>query len=250
MSRRATLIVGWLFALAAMVLFARLGQWQLGRAVEKQAMLDAAARVLTTREVRTLASAHDADRIGQYDWAAGEGEFDRQAPLLLDNQQRNGRVGVRAYRIFLPNGAGPMLVDLGWLPLPASRELPEVPRPQGTLELRGLLTAPPSSGIKLGRGLMDTGDGWLLTRVDMDAITAETGLPVPLAPRVLRLDPAIPFGYERDLELLANTLPPDKHRGYAVQWFGLALTVLATALILTFRKRHRSSASSADPTHR
>ena len=97
---------------------------------------------------------------------------------------------------------------------------------------------------------MDSGDGWLLTRVDMDANSAETGLPVPLAPRVLRLDPAIPFGYERDLELLANTLPPDKHRGYAVQWFGLALTVLATALILTFRKRHRSSASSADPTHR
>ena len=54
---------------------------------------------------------------------------------------------------------------------------------------------------------------------------------------MLRLDPAMELGYERDLELLANTLPPDKHRGYAVQWFGLALAVLATALILTFRRR-------------
>jgi surfeit locus 1 family protein len=237
MSRRTTLVLGWLLAFAAMALFASLGQWQSRRAVEKQAMLDAAARVLTTRETRPLAAAHDPRRIDQYDWAAGTGEFDRRGPLLLDNQQRDGRVGVRAYRIFLPADAGPMLVDLGWLPLPASRELPPVPRPTGTLELRGLLAAPPSSGLELGRGLAQAGDSWLLTRVDMDAIAVATGLSVPLAPRVLRLDPAMELGYTRDLELLANTLPPDKHRGYAVQWFGLALAVLATALILTFRRR-------------
>jgi len=246
MSRRTTLVMGWLLALAAMALFASLGQWQLRRAVEKQAMLDAAARVLTTREVHPLAAARDVERIDRYDWAAGGGEFDRRAPLLLDNQQREGRVGVRAYRIFLPEGAGPMLVDLGWLPLPDSRELPAVPRPEGTLELRGLLAAPPSSGIKLGSGLVRTGDSWLLTRVDMDAIAAVTGLSVPLAPRVLRLDPAMELGYERDLELLANTLPPDKHRAYAVQWFGLALAVLATALILTFRRRRRPPPGSRE----
>ena len=57
-----------------------------------------------------------------------------------------------------------------------------------------------------------------------------------LAPRVLRLDPKLPIGYARDLEILPNTLPPQKHLGYAVQWFALALAVLFTALILTFRK--------------
>ena len=36
--------------------------------------------------------------------------------------------------------------------------------------------------------------------------------------------------------MLPNTLPPEKHRGYAVQWFALALAVLVTALVLTFRK--------------
>jgi cytochrome oxidase assembly protein ShyY1 len=57
-----------------------------------------------------------------------------------------------------------------------------------------------------------------------------------LAPRVLKLDPALPIGYARDLDVLPNTLPPARHLGYAVQWFGLALTVLVTALVLTFRK--------------
>ena len=64
-------------------------------------------------------------------------------------------------------------------------------------------------------------------------------LSVPLAPRVLRLDPALPLGYDRDLELLANTLPPEKHRGYALQWFALELAVFVTALILTFRRSRR-----------
>ncbi|MBW8810811.1 MAG: SURF1 family protein, partial [Lysobacter sp.] len=77
--------------------------------------------------------------------------------------------------------------------------------------------------------------------VDPAAIASTTGLSVPLAPRVLRLDPAIKLGYERDLELLANTLPPQQHRGYALQWYALALAVLATALILTFRRKRTRS---------
>ncbi|WP_345775980.1 SURF1 family cytochrome oxidase biogenesis protein, partial [Pseudoxanthomonas taiwanensis] len=62
------------------------------------------------------------------------------------------------------------------------------------------------------------------------------GLPA-LAPRVLRLDPELPLGYARDLELLPNTLPPQRHLGYAVQWFALAAAALAIALVLTLRRR-------------
>src|SRR3546814_3794695 len=46
-----------------------------------------------------------------------------------------------------------------------------------------------------------------------------------------------PLGYARDLDVLPNTLPPERHLGYAVQWFALALAVLAIAALLTFRKR-------------
>lgn len=244
MSRSRTLVVGWIAALAAIALFANLGLWQSRRAVEKQAMLDAAARVMSEREPHPLAIAGDAQRSRAYDWASGSGRFDARDVLLLDNQQRNGRAGVRAYRIFVPEQGGPLLVDLGWLPLPGDRRLPSVPRPGGETQLRGLLVAPPSTGLALGPALARQGDAWLMTRVDLAAIARETGLSVPLAPRVLRLDPDLPLGFERDLDLLPNTLPPDKHRGYAVQWFALALAVLATALILTFRTRRRSKESA------
>ncbi|MFD0740317.1 SURF1 family protein [Lysobacter koreensis] len=239
MSRTRNLWVGWLLALPTIVLFVGLGLWQARRAVEKQAMLDGAARVLAARSALPLAAAADPLRARAVDWAAGSGAFDPRGPLLLDNQQRDGRAGVRAYRIFVPTQGAPLLVDLGWLPLAGDRALPAVARPAGTLALRGLLAPPPSAGIALGPGIARGGEGWLLTRVDMAAIARDTGLSLPLAPRVLRLDPALPLGYARDLALLANTLPPDKHRGYALQWFALALTVLVVALLLTFRRPRR-----------
>ncbi len=236
MSRRGQFAVGWTLALLGIALFVNLGLWQSRRAVEKQAMLDAADRVLLERKARPLAVAGDRGRLHDYDWAEGAGEFDSRGVLLLDNQQHDGRAGVRAYRLFRPELGEVMLVDLGWLPLPDRQAMPDVPRPAGRQVLRGLVTAPPSAGLAMGPALAKQGEGWLLTRVDMDAIVAATGLQAPLAPRVLRLDPDLPLGYARDLALLPNTLPPDKHRGYAVQWFGLALAVLATALILTFRR--------------
>jgi surfeit locus 1 family protein len=239
-SRRRNLVVGWVLAVLVIAGFVRLGLWQTHRAVEKEAMLAAAAQVLERRVPQSLAVADDVARAHAYDWALGRGEFDKRDVLLLDNQQRHGQAGVRAYRIFLPEHGGPLLVDLGWLPLPGDRKLPPVPRPEGTLELRGLLAPPPSTGLALGPALGRDHEAWLMTRVDLGAMEKATGLSVPLAPRVLRLDPAMKMGYERDLELLPNTLPPEKHRGYAVQWFALALAVLATALILTFRKRRQA----------
>ena len=80
-------------------------------------------------------------------------------------------------------------------------------------------------------------DGNLLA-IGLDRAQLADTLKMPnLAPRVLKLDPALKFGYDRDLEILPNTLPPERHLGYAVQWFGLALAVLITALVLTLRRR-------------
>jgi cytochrome oxidase assembly protein ShyY1 len=235
-SRGRNLVVGWVLALLATALFMRLGFWQAQRAVEKQAMLDAVAQVLARREAVPLAQAASTQRRRAYDWAAGTGRFAARGPLWLDNQQREGRAGVHAYRVFLPENAAPLLVDLGWLPLPPNRAMPAIALPQGRIEVRGLLVPPPSSGLPLGSGIARQGDGWVLTRVDTGVVSRALRLTPPLAPRVLRLDPASPLGYARDLQLLANTLPPERHRGYSVQWFALAIAVLATALILTFRK--------------
>lgn len=235
--RRHTLTIGWTLALLAIALFARLGFWQAQRADEKQAMLDAASRVLAERRAAPRDAAADATRADDFDWYVARGRFDARPPLLLDNQLRGGRAGVRVYRLFAPDGAAqPVLVDLGWLPLAGDRALPTLDAPPaGDVELRGLLAPPPSTGLAVGPPLARRDGTWLMSRFDPPAIA--TALGEAPAPRVLRLDPDLPLGYTRDLALLANTLPPDKHRGYALQWFALALAVLVTAAVLTLRKK-------------
>ena len=236
-TRRDSFLLGWLLAVFAAALFTRLGFWQLARMHEKQAMLAAAHAVVTERVPHPLSLAADDARASEYDWATGAGHFTAAPPVLLDNQSRDERAGVRAYRVFQPDGAGvaPLLVELGWLPLPGDRTLPAIAPIEGSQRVDGLLSPPPSGG--LGNPVaMPQPNGSLLT-ITLDLPTLRRALHAPmLAPRVLKLDPALPVGYARDLDILPNTLPPERHLGYAVQWFGLALTVLVTALVLTLRK--------------
>ena len=134
------------------------------------------------------------------------------------------------------------MVDLGWLPLPANRALPTIRALQGEIDVQGLWAPPPSAGIALGPALATTSQPqvWLTTRLDMPAIAAQLGMQGNgLAAQVLRLDPALPLGHARDLDLLPNTLPPSRHLGYAVQWFAMALAILVIAGSLQWRARRR-----------
>jgi cytochrome oxidase assembly protein ShyY1 len=253
-TRRRNLVIGWALAVLAAALIQRAGFWQLDRMHEKQGMLAAVATVLHERHAVPLAAAADPARQRDYDWSAGPGRFAALPAVLLDNQGRNDRSGVRAYRVFEPASGPPLLVELGWLPLPGDRSMPAVPLPSTVEHVAGLLAPPPSAGLARGVpvpacsprlphcGSGASRDALLVIAIDTKLLAPALHLPT-LAPRVLKLDPAqvLPSpgatAYARDLNILPNTLPPQRHLGYAVQWFGLAATVLVTALVLTFRKR-------------
>lgn len=229
------LAIGWAFALSLAVAFGLLGRWQLHRAVEKQGMLDRVAAVLRDQQAQSLAALSGQATL-DYAWVAGTGRFTDAPALLLDNQRHGDAVGVHVFRVFVPEQGQPVLVDLGWRALPADRTLPVDVRVDGQLFVSGLLMPPPSTGLALGPAyVVRDPTRWLLTRIDLHALSS--ALKTSLGPRILRLNPALPLGYARDLDVLPNTLPPERHRGYAVQWFGLALATLATALILTLRRR-------------
>ena len=234
-----TALFGWMVAIALVAVGCALGSWQLRRMHQKESMLAEVASVIANRTARPLGVAADATRSRGYDWAAGEGRFLTQAAWLLDNQQREGRPGVRVFRLFQPEGAMPLLVEMGWLPVGAGREMPVVgAAPEGRMVIRGLLLPPPSPGLMSGAESATSDGQHLVIGLDAARIAARAGLPA-IAPRVLRLDPALPIGHARDLDVLPNTLPPERHLGYAVQWFALAAAVLVIALLLTLRHRRR-----------
>ena len=120
----------------------------------------------------------------------------------------------------------------------ADEEAAERPLSRSSMDalLRGLLMPPPSEGIAHAAPSPQSDGNLLVIALQADALKDALALPA-LAPRLLKLDPDLPLGYPRDLDILPNTLPPERHIGYAVQWFGLAAAVLVTALVLTWRSR-------------
>lgn len=63
--------------------------------------------------------------------------------------------------------------------------------------------------------------------MQLDRIQKQLGK--PLLPFVLRLAPDVDAGYAREWELRTG-LTPERHVGYAVQWFALALALLVLSL--------------------
>lgn len=228
----------WAFALVAIAGFASLGVWQLGRADIKRGMLAEAQRALSARVPQPARVVDDSARAEAYDWVEVRGLFVDAPAVLLDNQQHAGRVGVRAYRVFETDAGQRLLVDLGWVALPLDRTLPQVPRDHAPRALRGLLLPPPGAGLRPGDPQPQADGSLLAMRIDPAELARTLGVQ-GLAPRVLRPEPEQGFGYQRDFDILPNTLPPEKHLGYAVQWFALAAAVLATAVLLTVRRRRR-----------
>ena len=225
----------------------RLGIWQVDRGEYKEALLAHSRQVLSDRNPTPLAAATDAAmpevESDAYDWAAGDGHFLPLPALRLDNQVRNGVSGLRVYRVFQPDGARrALLVELGWRALPSRTDMPvEPPAPPSLGNVRGLMSPPPVAGLSLGGGTVQTLPDKTLLLVKLDPKTLATTLHLRngLSPRVLRLDPQQKVGYKRDLLMLSGTLPPEKHRGYAVQWFGLAGGLLAATIVVARRKPRR-----------
>lgn len=231
MKRRVLLSV---LGLCLVLAFSALGRWQLGREQVKREQLALASAALAAPPQELAVAIADGQGIER---VAGGARFLDTPRLLLDNQRRGPQVGMRLYCAAQAPSGPPLLVDLGWLPVGGDRALPDAECPRGEHLLAGLLVPPPAVGLRLGPGLVDQDGAWLATRVEPAAVSAAWSLQPALSDRVLRLDPVLPLGHERDLELHANTLPPEKHRGYALQWFGLAATTLVLILVLNLRRR-------------
>ena len=226
-------------SLAAIALFVELGRWQLQRAQEKVdlfAAFDAAA----TQTPVALAQARREANPTHYPRVLVEGRYDPLHAYVLDNQFRDGRAGVMLFDVFEPADGGPaLLANLGFLARDARGARPPVPPPpDGAQTLSALYAPPPGSGLHLGGDALPHQTTWpkLSIYVDLGEIAKDLGR--PLDPRVLLLIPeagdngAAAFVREWRPEVF----PPERHYGYAFTWFTFVLVVVATVVILHWRK--------------
>lgn len=215
-----------------------LGQWQDRRALEKTARADllAAQGRLAPLELggRKLRPASV-----EYRRVVAKGTWVPQWATYLDNRPHDGRAGLYVLMPLRLSGTSMhVLVARGWVPRNATQRDLILPfdTPGGEVQVSGIAVAGMGNVMQLGEPA-SIKPGAILQNIDPAAFSLASGLPVQ------------PFFVQQeggpDDKLVrawpAPSLGVDKHKGYAFQWYALAVMALLFFVITGFRSgKHKS----------
>lgn len=227
--RRLAVVLG---ALLGMALTAGLGRWQLSRAEGKLALEAAmvARERMPALDGATLAAPPDAGALPTllHRRVVLRGRWLAPRTLYLDNRPMDRQTGFYVFTpLQLAGRDAVVLVQRGWAPRNQldRTALPPVQTPEGEVELSGRIAAHPPRVFQLGAEQQ----GAIRQNLDLDALRAETGL--PLAPLIVQELGAPSQGLRRDWPAPATGV--ERHYGYAFQWFGLC--ALIALLLMWFQ---------------
>ncbi len=210
-------------ALGLLLILVKLGFWQLARADEKERLHTELLQrqsqspinyqqLISTPETKALTGIR----------IEVEAVPIANKLILLDNQVYQGQVGYLAYQLLrVPNYDTRLLLELGFIIAPKDRRLlPQVELLQHKQNFSGRLYQ--KSINPLSPNLLPE-SGWPLRIQNLALTELAQHLDTPLAPAVLQaanLESTLPHPW-RPIPMSAQ-----KHRGYALQWFSLALALV------------------------
>lgn len=221
-----------ILAVLVLGLLLNLANWQLDRAQQKQDILDLqAARIkLPAVELETVQLEGKNLR---YLPVRVNGRLDTEKQILIDNQVQAGRVGYFVLTPIKLNASKAILLNRGWVALGSDRRiLPEVTLNVSTVSIVGKLDHFPSVGIKL-EGADELTKGWPSVTQVVDVRKVSERLGYDVLPYQVLLDKSEPNGYDRDWEPMR--MGPEKHHGYAFQWFALAIAWVILYFVVTVK---------------
>ena len=201
-----------------------LGFWQLDKSEHQQARRDAFA---AADSPALPVSALEDPMAQAFTRVETRGSYLSDRTVLIDNIVRGGRNGFFVVTPFRQSSGALLLVNRGWIPqTPRRQPIGDLQVDAGLQTLSGRVGSLPVGGLRLGDP-EPTGGPWprILQFPTVEDVSALLGQ--PLEPWVLLTDPDDSSTFLRSWE--PGGLPPERHLGYAVQWFAmcLALTVLA-----------------------
>lgn len=227
---------GWLPTLVVIMLLPLmiwLGFWQLERAEEKRGLIAVSdtRRLMPPLPLQAL----EQQSALAYSRVSVHGTFDAAHSVLLDSRTRGGVAGVELLQPLYDQASGLwVLVNRGWIAWPDRRIPPQFTTPERPLSLTGWVYLPPGEGFLLRQ---TESSAWpkLVNAVDVPALWKQLGRGG--APFQVRLDPGSAT-YQADWPVVA--MDPQKHVGYAVQWFAMALALLVLFIYLGIRNARDS----------
>lgn len=223
-----------------------LGLWQARKAEQKQALQEIYDQREKGPPVHLGAQPLEPESI-RYSRVVARGRYEPAYQVLLDNQVYGESVG---YHVLTPlrieGGAMCVLVNRGWVPIGRDRSvLPKIDTPQGEVEVDGYAVVPSGKFFELAK-TEEVQGGWQKVWQNLDLRRYQGVVPFPVQPAVIRLDPASSAGgYVREWPRPDARI--EMHRGYALQWYGMAVVLVVFYLSATIKKvspRH----DDTDPT--
>ena len=201
--------------------FLALGNWQLRRAAEKEALLALREQRARAPEIVIDSGEQPLDRL-RYRHVTLQGAYDTAHQFLLDNQIDAGRAG---YHVLTPlklagQGKLAVLINRGWVAANADRtRLPAVDMAPVNVSLHGIAEKFPEVAWRLTGAEIPT-PGWpaVVQLAEPGALSERLGYAI--LPYQVLLSPAEPHGYVRNWK--PGNIDPGRNRGYALQWFAFA----------------------------
>lgn len=225
-----------LLALMAILLFTRLGFWQIQRAVEKKQMISA-HRALAKHAPVSWQPSNELPI--QYQPITVEGHFLSDV-LLLDNQHYQHQFGYHVISPFVLANQHVILVDRGWIAGDVTRQtLPVIDLLMDFRTIVGSVYYPSEKNWLLGQ-LIEKEQANVAIVELIDTQLIGQFLHKSVYPFIIRERAQEVGGYVREWAVVA--MPPQRHYAYALQWFAMALVILIIfiALNITTKKKHEN----------
>ena len=240
-------------ALAAALVFGvafAAGQWQAGRAVDKeviearQAVASDAPAIALPALQSALTSLSAPEALDGHRVLA-RGRFLHDKTVYLDNQVHNHVAGYHVLTPMQTDSGATVLVNRGWVKAGASRaQLPVVAAPAGVFSIEGRIALPPKHIYEIKP---EANPSRVWQNLLIPQIAQQAGLELP--PYVLRQTSDTGDGLVRPWAAPAAAgassapagMTAAKHRGYAFQWYALAALTVFLFLFFTFIDHGESS---------
>ncbi|MFK8029240.1 MAG: SURF1 family protein [Gammaproteobacteria bacterium] len=211
-----------------------LGVWQLGRADEKRERLEAFDTGSALQNVTLQAMPP------RYSRAEVRGRYDDSRQIITDGFSIDKRAGYQVLTPFVVEGSDTVLmVNRGWRVWTGRRDNVQGLEADNVVRtLRGRVERFWQPGMVLGGGNAGESTNWPRIVVYPQHDEISTWMQQPVAVWQLLLDAEEDDGFVRQWK--PGGLPPERHLGYAVQWFALAITLLVLYLIILFKRSNPS----------
>lgn len=223
-----------LVTIAFLYLLISLGQWQISRADYK----DEREQLIEQRHDESpvaLADAPTEQTAQLYMPVKTQGVFDDQHQIYLDNRVVNHKAGYDIYTPLKLQDGTAILVKRGWIQQGRTRDdLPDISIDQASVNVRGILSRVPSSGLILSENV-NRFENWPTVVQYIDLHQLEQVLGYKLFPSILILDKQSDHAYHQ--QPIKFNMTSDKHLGYAFQWFGLAVALITIYFVVNTKRR-------------